>query len=1585
MRKLLSLLFAAMLAAQAWAQTTFEVDNLKYTVTDETNHYVSVGAGSSEPSDALTIHSTVTNGNTTYEVKRIANYGFQTSRITSLTIENGVTNIGDYAFNACSSLISVTIPNSVTSIGTCAFSQCHLTTITIPESVTSIGNGAFSNCSDLTIVTLPNSLTSISASMFNYCKSLTTVTIPNSVTSIGKNAFQGCSKLTTVTIPNSVTSINGSPFSNCSSLTEIKVEGGNTAYTSINGILFNKEKTILVCFPNGKTEMTITIPEPVTRIGEGAFEYCTNLRSVTISNSVTSIGATAFRNCSGLTSVTIPESVTSIGNSAFEYCSGLTTVTIPNSVTTIGINAFSNCSGLTTVTIPNSLTSIDRSVFAQCSRLTTVTIPSSVKTIGSYAFYQCNGLRSICFEGSIQPTYAKNTSFSDVAKSIRVCVPTDYTPNSWCGFTNLIKGHNKITDAAVAATCTETGLTEGSHCSYCGNVIVAQEVIAALGHNYGTPTYTWSADGKSCSAKAVCSRNSSHIVTEDASISSTVATAATCESKGKTKYTATFTNSRFATQTKTVTDIAALGHNYGTPTYTWSADGTSCSAKAVCSRNSSHTLTEDATITSAETVPPTCEGKGTTTYTATFTDSKFSMQAKSVVDIPALGHDFGTPTYTWSADGKSCSAKAVCSRNSSHIVTEDASISSTVATAATCESKGKTKYTATFTNSRFATQTKTVTDIAALGHNYGTPTYTWSAGGKSCSAKAVCSHNSSHTETEDASISSTVATAATCESKGKTKYTATFTNSRFATQTKTVTDIAALGHDFGTPTYTWSADGKSCSAKAVCSRNSSHTLTEDATITSAETVPPTCEGKGTTTYTATFTDSKFSMQAKSVVDIPALGHNYGTPTYTWSADGKSCSAKAVCSRNSSHIVTEDAAISSAVASAATCETKGKTKYTATFANSRFATQTKTVTDIAALGHNYGTPTYTWSADGKSCSAKAVCSRNSSHTLTEDATITSAETVPPTCEGKGTTTYTATFTDSKFSMQAKSVVDIPALGHDFGTPTYTWSTDGKSCSAKVVCSRNSSHIVTENASISSAVATAATCETKGKTKYTATFANSRFATQTKTVTDIAALGHTEVTDAAVAATCTEPGKTEGKHCSVCNAVLIAQEDIDALGHTEVTDAAKAPTCTETGLTEGKHCSVCNAVLVAQQNVEALGHTEVVDAAVAPTCTETGKTEGKHCSVCNGVLVAQETVAALGHTVVVDAAVAPTCTETGKTEGKHCSVCEAVLVAQEVIPAKGHSYDTAITSPTCTEVGFTTHTCSVCNLTYNSDTVPANGHTEVVDVAVAATCTEAGKTEGKHCSECNAVLVAQQNVEALGHTEVVDAAVAPTCTETGKTEGKHCSVCEAVLVAQEVIPAKGHSYDTAITSPTCTEVGFTTHTCSVCNLTYNSDTVPANAHTEVVDAAVAPTCTETGKTEGKHCSVCETVILAQEAIPALGHMFENYIFNNDATTEADGTETAVCERGCGATDTRVAEGTKLPKDNTAIAELAANAVNIYAHHNIIVVENADSEIRVYNAMGALVATANDTNAEIRINVSGVYVVRVGNTAKRVMISD
>ncbi|MBP3401563.1 MAG: hypothetical protein J6K85_00725, partial [Clostridia bacterium] len=121
--------------------------------------------------------------------------------------------------------------------------------------------------------------------------------------------------------------------------------------------------------------------------------------------------------------------------------------------------------------------------------------------------------------------------------------------------------------------------------------------------------------------------------------------------------------------------------------------------------------------------------------------------------------------------------------------------------------------------------------------------------------------------------------------------------------------------------------------------------------------------------------------------------------------------------------------------------------------------------------------------------------------------------------------------------------------------------------------------------------------------------------------------------------------------------VAQTTVAALGHTEVVDAAVAPTCTEAGKTEGKHCSVCNEVIVAQTTVAALGHTEVVDAAVAPTCTEAGKTEGKHCSVCNEVLVAQESVDALGHDFAEATTEAPkTCKTCGATEGDKLPVPE-----------------------------------------------------------------------------------------------------------------------------------------------------------------------------------------------------------------------------------------------------------------------------------------------------------------------------------------
>ena len=405
----------------------------------------------------------------------IGTYAFTScSGLTSVTIPSAVTSIGNYAFASCSGLTSVTIPSAVTTIGNSAFSNCSgLTSVTIPSAVTSIGNSAFQSCNKLTAInvesgnqnffgmdgvlfnknqstliqypngktgvsySIPASVTTIETYAFYYCSGLTSITIPSSLTTIGSFAFYNCSSLTSIIIPSSVTSIGNSAFTSCTKLTAISVASENLNYSSVDGVLFNKNQNTLIQYPIAKTGSSYTIPSSITSIGEAAFYYCNGLTNITIPVSVTTIGNNAFYNCSSLTSIIIPSSVTTIGTYAFSYCSGLTSVTIPSAVTTIGTYAFYNCSSLTSLTIPSSVTSIGTNAFTRCTKLTAISvasenlnyssvdgvlfnknqstliqypngktgvsysIPASVTTIGTYAFYYCSGLTSITIPSSV--------------------------------------------------------------------------------------------------------------------------------------------------------------------------------------------------------------------------------------------------------------------------------------------------------------------------------------------------------------------------------------------------------------------------------------------------------------------------------------------------------------------------------------------------------------------------------------------------------------------------------------------------------------------------------------------------------------------------------------------------------------------------------------------------------------------------------------------------------------------------------------------------------------------------------------------------------------------------------------------------------------------------------------------------------------------------------------------------------------------------------------------------------------------------------------------------------------------------------
>ena len=823
--------------------------------------------------------------------------------------------------------------------------------------------------------------------------------------------------------------------------------------------------------------------------------------------------------------------------------------------------------------------------------------------------------------------------------------------------------------------------------------------------------------------------------------------------------------------TTSVTITVEEHHNYGEPTWSWNNDFTA-SAVFTCTDDDGHTQTVPATVTDEVTTEPTCDKEGLRTYTA-----KVTFEGKDYTDtktepIPATGHAYGEPVWSWTDDFKA-TATFTCTNDTTHVKNVTAEVTSAVTTPAACETTGVRTYTAkvTFEGKEY-TDTKTEV-IPATGHAYGEPVWKWTDGFEA-TATFTCANNAAHVKNVTATVTNAVTTEATCESTGTRTYTAkvTFEGKEY-TSSKTET-IAATGHAYGAPVWKWNDDFKA-TATFTCTNDATHVENVTAEVTSAVTTPAACETTGVRTYTAkvTFEDKEYTSTKTEVIPatghtltavaevpatcetagtsahwkcdvcgklfsdaegktettlekltIPATGHAYGAPVWKWN-DDFTASATFTCGNDDSHVKKVDATVTSEVTEGS-CEVGGTRTYTAkvTFEGKEY-TDTKTE-PVPAKGH----------------------------------TLTAVEAVPATCETAGVKAHWKCEVCGKLFSDAEGKTEttleklaIPATGHTYGAPVWKWNDDFKA-TATFTCANDTTHVKNVTAEVTSAVTTPAACETTGVRTYTAkvTFEGEEY-TDTKTEV-IPATGHAygepvwkwnDDFTASATFTC----GNDASHVKTVNAAVT----------NEVTTAA---TCEADGVRtytakvtfEGKEYTDTKT-----EPVPAKGHQLTAVEAVPATCETAGTSAHWKCDVCGKLFSDAE----------------------GKTE---------TTLEKLTIPATGHAYGAPVWKWNDDFTASATFTCG--NDASHVKTVNAAVTNEVT---TAATCEADGVRtytakvtfEGKEYTDTKTEVI-----PATSHdTELVGAKDA-TCTEDGYTGDEVCKVCGVTVKQGEVIPALGHDY-------------------------------------------------------------------------------------------------------------------------------------------------------------------------------------------------
>lgn len=411
-------------------------------------------------------------------VMSIGKRAFYQSQISSISIPSSVVKIEDDAFLECwTSSVYITDVAAWCNIkygsgsshpqGQLYLNGEEIEHLYIPNGVSSIPDYSFSGCSTITFVYLPESVTSIGDYAFHFCRNVESVYWSGSIKTIGESTFSMCSKLTTVIIPKTVTTIGRLAFYGCGSLTYISVDKDNPVYDCRNNcnaiIETNTNRLVFGC-------ANTTIPNSVTCIGEGAFGFCSGLRSIDIPDGVKSVERCAFQSCTNLESITIPPSLTYFGGDVFIQCDQLKSVHISDLMAWCNIeykqisnsqnpldyahHLYLNGNELTQVTIPKEITKINKFAFQGCN-LSSVKIHNTITSIGDFAFDGCYSLVNVSVEKET-PLDINSHTFSN-RENITLYVPTGSVDaykasNYWKDF-NVIGGSIVFNDNAVESLC----------------------------------------------------------------------------------------------------------------------------------------------------------------------------------------------------------------------------------------------------------------------------------------------------------------------------------------------------------------------------------------------------------------------------------------------------------------------------------------------------------------------------------------------------------------------------------------------------------------------------------------------------------------------------------------------------------------------------------------------------------------------------------------------------------------------------------------------------------------------------------------------------------------------------------------------------------------------------------------------------------------------------------------------------------------------------------------------------------------------------------------------------------------------------